>query len=164
MTKREQLIDKFIERIKIDYPEDDKLMMDLIQFESELAALKSQEQEAGMDKWIENSELSPLTDDDLKKWGAEEILTDEEIKNELIIYLNKLTSTPTNYEIFRIEVAFEFAAKWARDEMQEYANQQCKDGKREELIKFMEEHKNITIPNYSSNIEMIVDKYLKTNN
>ena len=46
MKDKQQIIDKFIERIKIDYPEDDKLMMDLLQFESELQALEQpQEQE-----------------------------------------------------------------------------------------------------------------------
>lgn len=32
----QKIIDKYIERIKVDYPEDDKLMIDLIQFAEEV--------------------------------------------------------------------------------------------------------------------------------
>ena len=54
--KIEKLINKFIERIKIDYPEDDKLMLDLIQFKSELAALDKEieqgEQRMSAEEWL----------------------------------------------------------------------------------------------------------------
>ena len=41
--KKQVIINKYIERIKIDYPEDDKLMMDLQQFATELTALEAEE-------------------------------------------------------------------------------------------------------------------------
>lgn len=38
-TEKQKLIDKYIGRIKIDYPEDDKLMIDLQQFADEIVKL-----------------------------------------------------------------------------------------------------------------------------
>lgn len=38
-THKQILIDKYIQRIKIDYPEDDKLMIDLLQFADEILKL-----------------------------------------------------------------------------------------------------------------------------
>lgn len=40
-TYKQQLIEKYVKRIKIDYPEDDKLIMDLQQFEYELNELSN---------------------------------------------------------------------------------------------------------------------------
>ena len=39
ITKKQKLIDKYIGRIKVDYPEDDKLMIDLQQFAEEIVKL-----------------------------------------------------------------------------------------------------------------------------
>ena len=45
-------------------------------------------------------------------------VTDEMIKTEMDNYFNKLQRNPLNdLERFRIEIAFEYAAKWAREQM-----------------------------------------------
>ncbi len=43
--------------------------------------------------------------------------SNEVISAEAKKYLQKLVNKPTPYEEFRIVVAFEYAAKWVRDEM-----------------------------------------------
>ena len=48
MSKKQQsIINKYIDRIKIDYPEDDKLMIDLQQFANESLQSKLKEAEEG---------------------------------------------------------------------------------------------------------------------
>jgi len=45
-------------------------------------------------------------------------VTDEEIKTEMDNYFKKLQRNPLpDIERFRIEMAFEYAAKWAREQM-----------------------------------------------
>ena len=45
-------------------------------------------------------------------------VTDEMIKTEMDNYFNKLQRNPLpDLERFRIEIAFEYAAKWAREQM-----------------------------------------------
>jgi len=42
--ERQKIIDKYIKRIKTDYPEDDKLMIDLQQFANEIISLPNDEE------------------------------------------------------------------------------------------------------------------------
>lgn len=44
-------------------------------------------------------------------------LSDKEIKKELESYLQKLAIPMDDYQMFRIEVAFEYAAKWYREQL-----------------------------------------------
>jgi uncharacterized phage-like protein YoqJ len=45
--------------------------------------------------------------------------TDKKIKKEYKKYIGKLVNKPTDFELFRIEVAFTYAAKWVRDKVKE---------------------------------------------
>jgi len=71
--KIEKLINKFIERIKIDYPEDDKLMLDLIQFKSEFTSLDKEIAKERIREHISDEEAV------VSKWKRE----DKEIADEL---------------------------------------------------------------------------------
>lgn len=64
-------------------------------------------------KWevIEVSELTDILEQDL----SNQSVSDEEIGNEFKKYLSKLITPITDFEKFRIEIAFEYAAKWMRD-------------------------------------------------